>query len=48
MKIKCNDRQFAYRFVGKDAEELARITVDNLRKTSPKFGEDVKQRGRIC
>ena len=27
MKIKCNDRRFAYRFVGKDAEELARVTV---------------------
>lgn len=47
MKIKCNDRRFAYRFVGKDAEELARVTVENLRKTSPKFGEDVKQSGEF-
>lgn len=47
MKIKCNDRRFAYRFVGKDAEEFARVTVENLRKTSPKFGEDVKQSGEF-
>lgn len=47
MKIKCNDRRFAYRFVGKDAEEFARVTVENLRETSPKFGEDVKQRGEL-
>lgn len=47
MKIKCNDRRFVYKFVGKDAEELARVTVENLRKTSPKFGEDVKQRGEF-
>lgn len=47
MKIKCNDRRFAYRFVGKDAKEFARVTVENLRKTSPKFGEDVKQRGEF-
>lgn len=42
MKIKSNDRRFVYRFVGKDAEKFARVTVENLRKTSPKFGEDVK------
>lgn len=38
MKIKCNDRMFAYSFVGKDAEEFAKVTVENLRETSHKFG----------
>lgn len=47
MKIKCNDRRFVYRFVGKDAEEFARVTVENLRESSPKFGEDVKQSGEF-
>lgn len=47
MKINCTDRRFVYRFIGKDAEELARVTVENLRKTSPKFGEDVKQSGEF-
>lgn len=43
MKIKCNDRRFAYRFVGKDAEELARVTVENIRKTL-RAGEFIEQR----
>lgn len=47
MKIKCTDRRFVYRFVGKDAEEFARVTVENLRKTSHKFCEDVKQSGEF-
>lgn len=32
MKIKCNDRRFVYKFTGKDAEELARVTVENIKK----------------
>ena len=42
MKIKCNDRRFVYRFVGKDAEEFAKVTADNIRKTSTKIGERVE------
>lgn len=41
MKIKCNDRRFVYKFVGKDAEEFAKTTADNIRKTL-KAGESVE------
>lgn len=47
MKIKCNDRRFVYRFVGKDAEEFAKVTVDNIRRKSLRIGESVEQRQNI-
>lgn len=47
MKIKCIDRRFAYRFVGKDAEELAKVTVENIRRKSLRIGESVEQRQDI-
>lgn len=43
MKIKCNDRRFVYRFVGKDAEKFAKVTAENLRKML-RGGEFVEQR----
>ena len=46
MKIKCNDRRFVYRFVGKDAEEFAKATADNIRKTL-RAGEFVEQRQNV-
>lgn len=47
MKIKCNDRRFVYKFNGKDAEEFARVTVDNIRRKSLRSGEFVEQRQDI-
>lgn len=44
MKIKCNDRRFVYKFTGKDAEELAKATVENIRRKSLRVGESVEQR----
>lgn len=43
MKIKCNDRRFVYKFTGKDAEELAKATVENIRRKSLRVGESVEQ-----
>lgn len=47
MKIKCNDRRFVYKFVGKDAEEFAKVTVENIRRKSLRIGESVEQRQDI-
>ena len=44
MKIKCNDRRFVYKFTGKDAEEFAKVTVDNIKRKSLRVGESVEQR----
>lgn len=43
MKIKCNDRRFVYKFVGKDAEKFAKATAENIRETL-RAGEFVEQR----
>ena len=47
MKIKCTDRRFVYRFVGKDAEKFAKVTADNISKASLRTGELVEQNGRL-
>lgn len=47
MKIKCNDRRFVYKFTGKDAEEFAKVTVENIKRKSLRIGESVEQRQNV-
>lgn len=47
MKIKCNDRRFVYQFTGKDAEEFAKVTVENIKRKSLRIGESVEQRQNV-
>lgn len=47
MKIKCNDRRFVYKFTGKDAEEFAKVTFENIKRKSLRIGESVEQRQNV-